>query len=81
MVTKSSEFLYDVFTLTWFYADRLKVDLERRHKVKRRTSFAFSDVRLIIAEAVLGENFARVCPKPDNLPGNTLVTVLLRMVA
>ncbi len=64
-------------TLTWIYADRLKADPERRHKVKGRTSFAFSDVRRIIAEAALDENFARVCPKP----GNSLVTVLLRMVA
>ncbi|WP_419628772.1 hypothetical protein, partial [Thiolapillus sp.] len=39
---------------------------ERRHKVKGRTSFAFSDVRRIIAEAALDENFARVCPKPGN---------------
>ncbi|WP_419582061.1 hypothetical protein [Thiolapillus sp.] len=45
--------------------------------MKGRTSFAFSDVRRIIAEAALDENFARVCPKP----GNSLVTVLLRMVA
>ena len=42
---------------------------------------AFSDVRRIIAEAALDENFARVCPKPGNPPGNSLVTVLLRMVA
>ncbi|WP_419611387.1 hypothetical protein [Thiolapillus sp.] len=68
-------------TLTWIYADRLKADPERRHKVKGRTSFAFSDVRRIIAEAALDENFARVCPKPGNPPGNSLVTVLLRMVA
>ena len=68
-------------TLTWIYADRLKADPERRHKVKGRTSFAFSDVRRIIAEAALDENFDRVCPKPGNPPKNTLVAVLLRMVA
>jgi hypothetical protein len=32
-------------TITWIYADRLKTNPERRHKVKGRTSFAFSDVR------------------------------------
>jgi hypothetical protein len=34
-------------TITWIYADRLKTNPERRHKVKGRTSFAFSDVRRI----------------------------------
>lgn len=68
-------------TITWIYADRLKADPERRHKVKGRTSFAFSDVRRIIAEAALDENFHRLCPKPSNTPINSLVAVLLRMVA
>lgn len=68
-------------TITWIYADRLKVDPERRHKVKGRTSFAFSDVRRIIAEAALNEDFDRLCPKPNNSPKNSFVAVLLRMVA
>ena len=68
-------------TLVWIYADRLQVDPERRHKVKGRSSFAFSDVRRIMAEAALHEDFARVCPKPGNPPHNALVAVLLRMVA
>jgi hypothetical protein len=42
----------------------LKTDPERRHKVKGRTSFAFSDVRRLIAEAALNEDFDSVCPKP-----------------
>lgn len=68
-------------TLTWIYADRLKSDPQRRHQVKGRTSFAFSDVRRLIAEAALDEDFVRVCPKPGNAPQNPLVAVLLRMVA
>lgn len=68
-------------TMTWIYAERLKVNPERRHKVKGRTSFAFSDVRRIIAEAVLAPDFDRVCPKPSNSPVNSLVAVFLRMVA
>ena len=68
-------------TITWLYADRLKVSPERRHKVKGRTSFAFSDVRRIIAEAALDPDFHRVCPKPSNHPVNSLVAVFLRMVA
>ena len=50
-------------TLTWIYADSLKTNSERRHKVKGRTSFAFSDIRRIIAEAALDPDFERVCPK------------------
>jgi hypothetical protein len=68
-------------TMTWIYADKLKADPERRHKVKGRTSFAFSDVRHIIAEAALNEDFVRLCPKPSNSPINSIVAVLLRMVA
>lgn len=68
-------------TLTWIYADRLKANPERRHKVKGRTSFAFSDVRRIIAEAALDNDFHSLCPKPDNSPVNSIVAVLLRMVA
>jgi hypothetical protein len=68
-------------TITWIYADRLKADPERRHKVKGRTSFAFSDVRRIMAEAALNDNFDSLCPKPGNSHQNSLVAVLLRMVA
>jgi hypothetical protein len=41
---------------------KLKTNPERRHKVKGRTSFAFSDVRRIIAEAGLDPDFSRLCP-------------------
>jgi hypothetical protein len=68
-------------TITWIYAERLKTDPKRRHKVKGRTSFAFSDVRRLIAEAALSDDFDRVCPKPGNPTKNSLVAVLLRMVA
>ena len=68
-------------TVTCIYADRLKADPQRRHKVKGRTSFAFSDVQRIIAEAALDQNFHTLCPKPGNPPVNSLVTTLLRMVA
>ena len=68
-------------TLTWIYAARLKTSPERRHKVKGRGSFAFSDVRRIIAEAALDNDFHRLCPKPSNSPVNSMVAVLLRMVA
>ena len=75
------QFYMMALMITWIYADRLKADPERRHKVKGRTSFAFSDVRRLIAEAALNESFGRVCPKPGNPTKNSLVAVLLRMVA
>lgn len=68
-------------TLTWIYADRLRPNPQRRHKVKGRTSFAFSDVRRIIAEAALREDFAGVCPIPASPPHKSFVDALLRMVA
>lgn len=68
-------------TITWIYADRIKTDPQRRHRVKGRTSFAFSDVRRLIAEASLSDDFDRVCHKPTNPIKNSLVAVLLRMVA
>jgi hypothetical protein len=80
-VTNHLQFCLMASTITWIYADRLKTDPERRHKVKGRTSFAFSDVRRLIAEAALNEDFDRVCPKPGKPTKNSLVAVLLRMVA
>jgi hypothetical protein len=68
-------------TLTWIYADRLQPNPQRRHKVKGRTSFAFSDVRRIIAEAALSEDFEGVCPNVSIPPRNSFVQALLRMVA
>ncbi|TXL04156.1 transposase [Methylococcaceae bacterium CS3] len=80
-VTNHLNFCMMATTLTWIYADRLKTNPERRHKVKGRTSFAFSDIRRIIAEAALDPDFERVCPKYSSSPVNSVVTVLLRMVA
>jgi len=68
-------------TLTWIYADRIKVDPERRHIVKGRTSFAFSDVRRLIANAVLSDDFIRLWPSPGKAREKGFVSLLLRMVA
>jgi hypothetical protein len=67
--------------ITWIYADRQKADPERRHKVKARTSFAFSDVRRLIVEAGLDQDFDRICLILGKPTKNSLVVVLLRMVA
>jgi len=68
-------------TLTWIYADRLQNAPDRRHKIRGRAGFAFSDVRRIIAEAALSSDFNRVCPAPGQTPQNSFVKTLLRMVA
>ena len=59
----------------------LNADPEGRHKVKGRTSFSFSGVRRFIAEAALNVDFDRVCPKPGKPTKNSLVAVMLLMVA
>ena len=48
-VTNHLNFCMMAITLTWIYADRLKANPERRHKVKGRTGFAPNiAVRLLI---------------------------------
>jgi len=49
--------------------------------VPGRTSFAFSDVRRLIAEAALDPDFQRACPTPQQSPQKSFVSELLRMVA
>jgi len=68
-------------TITWIYADRITADPQRRHIVKGRTSFAFSDVRRLIANAALSEDFLRLWPAPLKSQNNSFVSLLLRMVA
>ena len=68
-------------TLTWIYAARLQRTPTRRHAVNGRASFAFSDVRRLIAQAALNEDFDKVCPIPRKPPEKSLLSALLRMVA
>jgi IS4 transposase len=68
-------------TITWIYGVRLQEIPERRHKVRGRDSFAFSDLRHIIAKAAFTDDFDAVCNKYDKLPRKSLVNTLPRMVA
>ena len=68
-------------TIIWIYGARLENTPERRHKICGRNSFAFSDLRRIIAKAALTNNFDAVCNTPDKLPRKSFVDCLLRMVA
>jgi hypothetical protein len=66
--------------ITWIYGTRLENIPERRHKVKGRNSFAFSDLRHIIAKSALSDDFNAVCNKNQKLPRKSFVEALLRMV-
>ena len=68
-------------TITWIYGARLENIPERRHKVRGRNSFAFSDLRHLIAKAALTHDFDAVCRTQDKLPRKSFVDTLLRMVA
>ncbi len=80
-VTNHLQFCMMSVVLTWIYADQLKTDPQRRHKVKGRTSFAFSDIRRIMAEEALDYNFDCFCPKPGKPVEKAFIPMLLRMVA
>ena len=80
-MTNHLNFCMMAAALTWIYADRIEADPERRHIVKGRTSFAFSDVRRLVANAALSEDFLRLWPAPPKPRDNSFVSVLLRMVA
>ena len=68
-------------TVTWIYGARLENIPERRHKVRGRNSFAFSDLRHIIAKAALNEDFDAVCHNNPNSLKKSFINTLLRMVA
>ncbi|MCF8057577.1 MAG: transposase [Desulfocapsa sp.] len=68
-------------TLTWIYADCLQTAPDRKYKIRGRSGFAFSDVRRIMAEAALSEDFQSVFPLPMQRSQNSFVKTLLRMVA
>jgi len=68
-------------SLAWIYASRLKKTPNRRHTVKGRAHFAFSDVRRSVAQAAMDDNFGVLFPVPRKSTVNSLVAVLLRMAA
>ena len=80
-VTNHLHFCMMAMSVVWIYAGRLDKTPHRRHIVKGRAHFAFSDVRRLVAEAALDDNFAILCPVPRKSVVNSLVAVLLRMAA
>jgi len=80
-VTNHLEFCMMATTLTWVYACRLEKTPRRRHAVKGRSHFAFSDVRRLVAKAAMDDNFVILCPVQRKSVINSLVTAFLRMAA
>ena len=80
-VTNHINFSMIAATIIWIYGARLENIPERRHKVRGRNSFAFSDLRHIIAKAALTDDFDAVCCTHYKLPRKSFVDTLLRMVA
>ena len=68
-------------TVTWIYGARLEKIPERRHKVRGRNSFAFSDLRHIIAKAALTDDFDAVCRNHPKSLKKSFINTLLRMIA
>jgi hypothetical protein len=68
-------------SVAWIYASRLEKTPNRRHVVKGRNHFAFSDVRRSVAQAAMDDNFGILFPVPRKSALNSLVAVLLRMAA
>lgn len=80
-VTNHINFCMMAMSLVWIYAAMLADIPKRRHAIKGRDSFAFSDVRRTISEAVLSEDFVRVFPVPQNPVRKWLTSALLNLVA
>ncbi len=68
-------------SVTWIYANRLERTPNRRHVVKGRNHFAFSDVRRTVTKAAMDDNFGILFPVPHKSAINSLVSILLRIAA
>ena len=68
-------------SVAWIYASRLDKTPSRRHVVKGRNHFAFSDVRRSVAKAALDDNFGILFPVPRKSILKSLVALMLRMAA
>jgi len=80
-VTNHLNFCMMAATVTWVYADHLDHTPKRCYAVNNRKHFAFSDVRKLITQAALDNDFVTLCPKPRKPMQNPFISALLRMVA
>ena len=68
-------------SVIWVYAMHLQKTPSRRHAVKGRNHFAFSDVRRDMCKAIMKENFYGICTQKHKTMKNYIVTTMLRMAA
>ncbi len=68
-------------TITWIYGALIEHIPERRHKVRGRNSYAFSDLRHIIANAAMTDNFSAVCDRHGKLSRKSFVDTLCALTA
>jgi SRSO17 transposase len=80
-VTNHLQFCMMASTVTWIYASQLEKIPDRRHSVKGRTHYAFSDVRRLISKAICDDDFNKVFPIPRKSSIKSLFATMLRMVA
>lgn len=80
-VTNHLNFCMMATTVIWIYADRLDHTPQRCYAANNRTHFAFSDVRKLITQDALNENFITLCPRPGKPQPNSVIQALVRMVA
>jgi len=80
-VTNHLNFCMMAATVTWVYADHLDHTPKRCYAVNNRKHFAFSDVRKLITQAALDNDFVTICPNPGKPKQNPFISALLRMVA
>ena len=80
-VTNHLNFCMMATTVTWIYAERLEYTPQRCYATNNRKHFAFADVRKLITQDALDENFIILCPRPGKPQPNSFIQALVRMVA
>ncbi|MCF6355742.1 MAG: transposase [Candidatus Polarisedimenticolaceae bacterium] len=80
-VTNHLNFCMMAAAVTWIYADQIDHTPKRCYATSNRKHFAFSDVRKLVTQATLDNDFDTLCRKPNKPKRNPFISVLLRMVA
>jgi hypothetical protein len=80
-VSNHLNFCLLAMTLTWIHADQTHEAIQRRHAVKGRRHYAFSDARRALARVMLDRNTLHVLDLPRNPARNVVFETLMRLVA
>lgn len=80
-VTNHLNFCMMATSILWIYAMTVEKSPKRRHGVKGRNHFAFSDVRRDFTKAIMKENFEGVCAEIPKTPKKDIINAILNMAA